>query len=66
MLTTGLLIGFALLLVVEGVGPLMFPNRWSRMLRMMSAQRPELLRQIGLVMVSAGLLLLWLILRQKG
>ncbi len=61
-----LILAIALMLMLEGAGPLLFPNRWRRWMRTLSAVRNENLRQIGLVLVSAGLLLLWLFGKQSA
>ncbi|MBQ1782238.1 MAG: DUF2065 domain-containing protein [Gammaproteobacteria bacterium] len=59
-------LALALLLIAEGVGPLLFPERWRQMMRLLQAQPDQLLRQIGVALVSVGLLLLWLLLQQNG
>ncbi len=45
-------------LVLEGVGPLLFPDQWRAMVRELSAQENSLLRRIGGCLVTAGLVLL--------
>ncbi|MBP7547597.1 MAG: DUF2065 domain-containing protein [Corallincola sp.] len=59
-------LALALLLIAEGVGPLLFPERWRQMMRLLQAQPEQVLRQIGVALVSLGLLLLWLLLQQNG
>lgn len=59
-------LALALLLIAEGVGPLLFPERWRQMMRLLQAQPEQALRQIGVALVSVGLLLLWLLLQQNG
>lgn len=56
----GLVLGvaFALLLIVEGIGPFAFPNRWRLTLQQLSQLPERSLRILGLVMMIAGLLLL--------
>ncbi len=49
----------ALLLIVEGVGPLLFPNRWQAYLRRLATEPAQNLRQLGLVLVLAGCCWLW-------
>lgn len=49
----------ALLLIVEGVGPLLFPNRWQAYLRRLATEPAQNLRQLGLVLVLAGSCWLW-------
>jgi uncharacterized protein YjeT (DUF2065 family) len=60
-----LLMALALVMILEGGGPLLFPNRWIRFMRKLSTMAPEGLRQIGVVLVSAGLILFWLVVRQS-
>lgn len=61
-----LLMALALVMILEGAGPLLFPNRWTRLMRKLSAMAPEALRQVGVVLVSAGLILLWLVIKQNA
>lgn len=51
----------AIVLIVEGVGPLLFPNRWQQYLRRIANEPVHSVRQMGMVLVGAGLLLMiWL------
>lgn len=51
----------AIVLIVEGVGPLLFPNRWQQYLRRIANEPVQSVRQMGVVLVGAGLLLMiWL------
>ncbi len=49
----------AMVLVIEGLGPLLFPNRWQAYLRKLADEPAANLQQLGLVLVSAGALWLW-------
>jgi uncharacterized protein YjeT (DUF2065 family) len=49
----------ALLLIIEGIGPLLFPNRWQSYLRKLSAEPAQNLRQLGFVLVLSGICWLW-------
>lgn len=60
-----LLMALALVMILEGGGPLLFPNRWIQLMSKLSSMAPEGLRQIGVVLVSAGLILFWLVIRQS-
>ena len=53
-----LLPALALVLIIEGLGPLLFPNKWRRYLLQVSQQPSNQLRQIGGVLVVFGILLL--------
>ncbi|BDX04666.1 DUF2065 domain-containing protein [Planctobacterium marinum] len=56
---TSLAVAFALLLILEGIGPLLFPNRWRKYLQSLAQLPGNQLQQIGGVMVIAGAILLW-------
>jgi uncharacterized protein YjeT (DUF2065 family) len=49
----------AMVLIIEGLGPLLFPNRWQAYLRKLAAEPVAHLQQLGIVLVSAGALWLW-------
>lgn len=44
---TSILMGLGLLLLFEGLGPLLMPRAWQQMLRLLSEQPTEQLRRIG-------------------
>lgn len=54
-------IALALVLVIEGIGPLLFPNRWQRLLRHISELPSQELRQAGAVLVTVGVLCVFLL-----
>ena len=53
-----LLPALAIVLIVEGIGPLLFPNKWRNYLLQVSQQPINQLRQMGGVLVIIGTLLL--------
>ncbi len=57
-----LLLAFALFLVLEGIGPMLFPNKWRAFVLTLADRPVNELRMIGGVMVTIGLvsLLYWL------
>jgi uncharacterized protein YjeT (DUF2065 family) len=55
-----LLLAFALMLVVEGLGPLLFPNRWRAYMLRLAGEQANVIRQIGLMLVISGLLLIFI------
>lgn len=57
-----LLIAVAIVLVLEGIGPMLFPHKWQRFLFAMSEQPAEQLRTIGGVMVTIGIVCLFFLL----
>lgn len=54
-----LLMAVALMLVLEGVGPFVFPARWKQTVSEMSRLPDDVLRVGGLVVMILGLLLLY-------
>ncbi|ELM3614618.1 DUF2065 domain-containing protein [Aeromonas sobria] len=58
---TSMLAGLGLLLLFEGLGPLLVPKVWQQMLRLLSELPPEQLRRIGGSLVVAGLVILWML-----
>jgi uncharacterized protein YjeT (DUF2065 family) len=46
----------ALVLLIEGVGPLLFPQQWQRYLRKLSAEPIQSIRQVGAVLCGGSLL----------
>ena len=58
---TSILMGLGLLLLFEGLGPLLMPKAWQQMLRLLSDQPPEQLRRIGGSLVVAGTVILWML-----
>jgi uncharacterized protein len=52
------LIGFALMLVIEGIMPFLLPSVWRDYLRKLAALTDGQLRFVGLTSMLAGLLLL--------
>jgi len=60
---TSILTGIGLLLLFEGLGPLLMPRGWQQMLRLLSDQPAEQLRRIGGSLVVAGEVILWMVSR---
>ncbi|AXR05265.1 DUF2065 domain-containing protein [Salinimonas sediminis] len=48
------LLALAIVLIIEGLGPMLMPHRWRLFLLEMSQQPSETLRKIGGIMVVAG------------
>ncbi len=56
--------GLGLLLLFEGLGPLLVPRAWQQMLRLLSEHPTEQLRRIGgCLVVVAGAVILWALAR---
>ncbi|WP_371187773.1 DUF2065 domain-containing protein [Thalassotalea maritima] len=50
----------ALMLIFEGLGPLLFPNRWRNFMLQIANEKPNSIRQIGAVLVAIGAII-WLL-----
>ena len=53
-----ILTAFALMLILEGLGPLLFPNRWRSFMLSLAKEKISSIRQIGVALVVIGSLLL--------
>ncbi|NVK58037.1 MAG: DUF2065 domain-containing protein [Alteromonadaceae bacterium] len=52
-------VSFALVLIIEGAGPLLVPNRWQRYVKQLAEANPNQLRQIGGSLVIVGAICLY-------
>lgn len=57
-----LILAICFVLIIEGLGPLLIPNKWQLLLKDMAAQSPNVLRRIGGLLVVTGSVILWFIL----
>ncbi|MDD8059956.1 MULTISPECIES: DUF2065 family protein [Shewanella] len=53
-----LMTALGLVLVLEGLGPLIFPTQWQKYLLELSTQKQNVLRRLGGSLVTAGVVLL--------
>ncbi|WP_368873035.1 DUF2065 domain-containing protein [Shewanella algae] len=53
-----LLMALGLVLILEGVGPLLIPNRWRRYLLEVASQPTAIMQRLGGVLVVAGIVIL--------
>ena len=60
-MTTTLLTALAIVCLLEGVVPLLFPRRWQAMLQIIALQPPETIRRMAGVLVVAGLVILYML-----
>ncbi len=47
-----------LVLIIEGLGPMLFPNKWRCYLQKIAEQPTTQMQQLGGILVTAGVLLL--------
>jgi uncharacterized protein YjeT (DUF2065 family) len=59
MLSESLLLALGLMLILEGLMPMLSPLRWRRLFEQLLQMQDGQIRFFGLFMVLAGLLLLW-------
>lgn len=50
-------LAIGLMLILEGIGPLLFPNRWSGYMKMLIEEGPASLRRIGGVLCVIGVIM---------
>jgi uncharacterized protein YjeT (DUF2065 family) len=55
-----LLLAFGLVLVIEGIAPTLFPNKWKNYLTKLAEYSAEEIRNIGLVILTLGIFVIWL------
>ena len=53
-----IMLALGIVLCIEGIGPLLFPNRWKAYLKEISNQNQQLLQRLGGGLVTAGIVLL--------
>ena len=58
MLST-LLMAFAIALILEGVIPALFPNKWRSYVLKLANEPVNTIRQIGLFLLLIGIMLFW-------
>lgn len=60
MMTESLLLAFGLVLIIEGFAPALFPNKWRSYLLKIAEQSVEDIRNIGVVILVLGVIIVWL------
>jgi len=59
-LTDTLLLAFGLVLIIEGLAPALFPNKWKSYLLKLTEQSVGDIRNIGLFILVLGAIVIWL------
>ena len=54
------LLAFGLVLIIEGLAPALFPNKWKNYLLKLTEQPARDIRNIGLFVLALGVIVLWL------
>ena len=52
-------VALGLVLIIEGLGPMLFPNKWRSYLQKIAEQPSAQMQQLGGILVIAGILLLF-------
>ncbi|WOT04668.1 DUF2065 domain-containing protein [Shewanella youngdeokensis] len=53
-----IMLAIGLMLVIEGIGPFLFPNRWRAFLKEISNQNQRLLQRVGGSLIIVGVIIL--------
>jgi len=56
-MTDTLFMVLGLVLIIEGIGPALFPNRWQNYLLRIAKESPSNIRTLGFVMLITGIVL---------
>ena len=56
-----LLVAVSLMLILEGILPFLYPQRWRRVVAQLAQISDANMRVLGLVSMLIGLVLLWLV-----
>jgi len=59
-LTDTLLLAFGLVLIIEGFGPALFPNKWRNYLLKVAEQSAKDIQSIGIFILALGAIIIWL------
>jgi uncharacterized protein YjeT (DUF2065 family) len=59
-MTDSLLLVFGLVLIIEGIAPALFPNKWRSYLLKLTEQPVGDIRNIGLFILALGVIFIWL------
>lgn len=60
-MNTTIWLALALVLALEGLGPMLFPHLWRRMMLGMVQQQDKLLRRVGGGLVVAGVVIYYML-----
>ncbi len=55
-----LLLAFGLVLIIEGIAPALFPNKWQAYIRKLAEQPITDIRNIGLFVLLLGVIVIWI------
>ncbi|GLX78144.1 hypothetical protein tinsulaeT_14840 [Thalassotalea insulae] len=56
-----LMTALAIALIIEGLIPALFPNKWRAYVLKLAEETPQAIRSIGITIILVGAIILWLI-----
>ena len=59
-MTDTLVLAFGLVLILEGLAPALFPNKWKNYLLKLAEQSISDIRNIGIFILTLGAIVVWL------
>lgn len=59
-MTDTLILAFGLVLIIEGLAPTLFPNKWKNYLLKLAEQPTGSIQNIGLFLLILGAIIIWL------
>lgn len=59
-MTDTLVLAFGLVLILEGLAPALFPNKWKNYLLKLAEQPTSDIRNIGIFILALGTIVVWL------
>jgi len=62
-MTHSLLLAIALMLLLEGIGPMLLPGRWQRLMAQLASLPPSMIQRYGGILVVAGTVMLLFVAR---
>ncbi len=60
-MTTTLLMALAIALIIEGLIPALFPNKWRNYVLKLAQESTTSIRNIGVSLIAFGAFILWLL-----
>ncbi len=61
MNTELLVTALAIALIIEGLLPALFPNKWRAYVLKLAEETPQAIRSIGITIIILGMIILWLV-----
>lgn len=59
VMSTTIIMAIAIALIIEGLVPALFPNKWRTYVLKLAKEPVAAIRQVGFVLVLIGIVMLW-------